>query len=229
MVDFTIPDLTAIAARLNEATLFEVHRSGQTASEKATGTEMRRLMGDGVPYVVNNWYASLDPGGSLPVSHSPFFNRIYLSPFIPRQTITVLNVGADISNAVAASNIQIAIYGSSNANLPTGNALSSTGNISAATLGSVTAALGATVTLEAGKLYWFAVNADTANANIYGHNSCGLFQMAVGLTTAALGTTALMSTFFIAQTFGTWPDLTAAGFTAEQACPRFKFQVASIL
>lgn len=45
MVDFTIPDLTAIGGALADNTLFEVHRNGQAASEKAAGSDVKAYLG----------------------------------------------------------------------------------------------------------------------------------------------------------------------------------------
>lgn len=93
----------------------------------------------------------------------------------------------------------------------------------------------ASVQLEAGT-YWFATNIDTANATfvVVNGNSSNIFPEAIGNTNSAVIITATATAvgYKIAQTFGTWPDLTSSSgsMTAVQAStiPAIKFLVASV-
>lgn len=142
-------------------------------------------------------------------------NTMRLYPFVAPNTVTLDKLGFRQGAIGIAGNIQGAIYASDPAtNLPTGTALSSTSSIS--TAGSsvnVNAALSAPVRLVEGQLYWLGSNADNATAVFVPvGNGNGLHAWMIGSTAQSdnsAGGTATWLGYSIAQTFGTWPDVTA--------------------
>ena len=160
-------------------------------------------------YAVGNWIV---PINSLVAAGSALTaNTIALYPFIPRRSITINNLGARVATAVAGSNLQLAIYGSDTANKVTGIALGSTASLSGATAASVSGPVTAS-TLQAGLIYWGGINSDAAPvmaapaaASLYFNSILGVSLLSEVLFSA----TAALQLRTVAQTFGTWPDLTA--------------------
>lgn len=172
---------------------------------------------DNPGYVSGNWYSPVNTtvilGAAVPA------NSIRLLPFTISKPITVAQLGARVGTVSAASNFQLAVYGNNAiTGRPTGAALCSTANLSAASLAAVSGTV-TNVLLPPGT-YWMAINQDNSTA-AYTTVSGAEAQTAylIGSTTLAniistAATTALLVT--VTQTFGTWPDLTSASF-AESA------------
>lgn len=176
------------------------------------------------PFISGRWYPML-PGLSGAGAAIGTANSIRLVPFLLTEPMSVGGMATRIHTISAAGNIQLAIYAhDAEAGLPTGEALATTGNLSTGTLGAVSADLAEPVALDRG-IYWMAVNADnTAVVCNTSHNSMDYSAFLVGSTVAleAFGPI----TWTIAQTFGTWPDLTggtfAKVFTLTHAIMRLK-------
>jgi hypothetical protein len=115
--------------------------------------------------------------------------------------------------------VQLAVYGSDTNNKVTGTALAATGNLSGATATTVNASVTA-FTIVAGQIYWMAINSNgtpvmlapsafaTHMSNILGGPA---LADALGTATNSL----VLRT--VAQTFGTWPDLTSVTPTVVSA------------
>jgi hypothetical protein len=161
-------------------------------------------------YAVGNWIAPFE-GGVSTTGSALTANTIALYPFIVRRNVTVDNLGARVATVAASSNVQLAIYASDSNNKATGNALAATGNLSGATATNVNGSVTA-FTLQAGVIYWMAVNSNGAPA-MYGPATTNTYPNYIlggpALMDALGATTFTLTLRTVAQTFGTWPDLTA--------------------
>jgi hypothetical protein len=183
-------------------------------------------------YIANNWYVAA-PYQVTSTSASSVANSIRLYPGYVKERLTINNLGGRVIGN-AAGNLQLAIYANNPATMrPTGNALASTASMSTAVAGTVSSA--ASVQLEAG-LYWFAANTDTAALTFTCLNTTtsGPMGFLVGSATQANvlgGGSGSLTSLFVAQTFGTWPSLTAASFSENVGANYVvgvEFQVVSI-
>jgi hypothetical protein len=138
-------------------------------------------------------------------------NTIALYPFIVRRNVTIDNLGARVTTVASGSNVQLAVYGSDADNKITGTALAATGSLSSATattiFGSVTA-----FTLQAGPIYWMAINSNgtpvmsaPSALSMHLNSILGAPLLADVFSTATIS----LALRTVAQTFNTWPDLTA--------------------
>jgi hypothetical protein len=173
---------------------------------------------DVVPtHIAGNWYVT--EGGGLVLGAAAAANQIRLAPFIVRKAITISQLGGRLTTGSASGNCQLAIYANNAATgRPTGNALAVTGSISTTTAAAISADItGADVTLQPG-IYWSAVNVDASGASavfLGPAASAALGGRLIGnstLSTAMAGNVA-GANLLVAQTFGTWPDLTGGSFT----------------
>jgi hypothetical protein len=143
-------------------------------------------------------------------------NQIKLHPVIIKERVTISELASRVATADASGSVQFAVYATDpTTKMPTGVPLGSTGSISTTPVGPITGALGASLTLEPG-MYWFAMNTNSATVvfqviNISSNNLGVLLGGTAAQVSSA--TTGSMAHLAIAQTFGTWPDLTAASFT----------------
>ncbi|MDB5584299.1 MAG: hypothetical protein JWR80_9475 [Bradyrhizobium sp.] len=165
-------------------------------------------------YVSGRWYCSV-LGCTTTSGAAISANSIRLLPFIITKPIPVAQLAANVTTSSAAGNFQLAIYAhNATTGRPTGTALCSTANMSTASVAAVSAAV-TQVTLPPG-IYWGAVNQDNAVAAYVSlANTAPLAGNLIGSATLATvsGATALVSLFLtVAQTFGTWPDLTSGSF-----------------
>jgi hypothetical protein len=182
-------------------------------------------------YIANNWYL---PSGITRIGGggAPAANSIRLHAGIIKQRCTLSALGLRISTGSAGGNIQAAIYANNaTTGRPTGSALASTASMSTTSTGSVNSAV--SVQVDPG-LYWFATNNDNGVVvgvalDVTGINIAALIGTATqGNGLIANGTLVGLS---VSQTFGTWPDLTAASFTeltSVTTMPVVQFKVASI-
>lgn len=165
-------------------------------------------------FKAGNWFhaytGSIQSGTALPA------NSIRLLPFVLLKTITISDLQARVTTAVAASNFQLGIYGSNSDGLPAGAVLANTGNMSGAAAAAVQGAISqGNVQLTPG-LYWMAINADAAVAVQTALSAYVLAGALVGSATPANlvgGNTSVSLAWAIAATLGTWPDLTATPAT----------------
>lgn len=183
-------------------------------------------------YIAANWY--FPPGVTMgPTPGAPSANTIYVTPLVIKERCTLSALAARVGSSQAAQNCQLAIYASNpTTKMPTGNALSSTANISTASgTTNISAALGANQQIEPG-LYWLAFNTSSTTATF------AVVSAAGGPATALIGSSALTNMwaaasaiqllgFTVSQSFGTWPDLTSASFTevANNLVPLMAFKV----
>jgi hypothetical protein len=196
-------DLTAIAG-LATATF------GRSLLTQADAAAARTTLGvSNSVYAVNNWFVPFD--GNMVAGSALTANTIALYPFIVRRNVTVNNLGARVTTVAASSNVQLAVYGSDSSNEVTGTALAATGNLSGATATSVNGSVTA-FTMQAGQIYWMAINSSgtptmlvPSALSMHLHSILGapLLADVFGSSTISL---ALRT---VAQTFGTWPDLTS--------------------
>jgi hypothetical protein len=168
-------------------------------------------------YVAGRWYFA-EPGQIVAAS-AIGVNSIRFMPFRIFKPVTITQLGARVTTLSAAGNFQLAIYANnSTTDRPTGNPLGATGNMSTGTATNVAAVLaGGNITLQPG-LYWSAICQDngtacyTALATTYVSNTGVLIGTATQATLCS--STASVGWYLsLAQTFGTWPDVTGGGFT----------------
>jgi hypothetical protein len=233
MADSTVAALTALATIDGNELFYCVDDpAGTPADRKATLDQIRAVPFN---YIAGRWYYPNGIIGHTSASAAGI-DSIRLFPFFVHQKVTVSDLAIRISTLQAGQNMQAAIYANNVTTAkPTGNALSSTGNISTAGTGNISAALGANVQLTPGLLYWLATNASHAGIVAAAINpNDNVMSIAHGTSTlnnimASSGST--MSGLSVAQTFGTWPDLTSASFTElsnAATIPIVVFKVTSV-
>jgi hypothetical protein len=174
------------------------------------------MLTDRLNHVAGRWYAPCFAvmGSGFAGQH----NKINLLPFLLAKAATISDLGARVNLGQAGASLQLAIYASDAAtHLPTGNPLAVTPSISIASAGAVSGDInGANVTLSPG-LYWSASNIDNSTPTLMSCvQSFNYHAVLIGSTTLAnmLGSTASGGCVLqVAQSFGTWPDLTGASFT----------------
>ena len=186
---------------------------------------------DHLGYIAANWYIPLGTYGSTSGAN-PGANTIRIYPAFIRERITINALGMQINTLSAGGNVQAAIYANNaSTNQPTGTALASTASMSTASTGPVNAAV--SLQVEPG-LYWFASNCDNATAIFAAVLTSGNASALVGNATQSnvLTAGAGIQGYSFAQTFNTWPDLTAASLTAvvsgSGVTPIVEFKVASV-
>lgn len=169
------------------------------------------------PYIAGRWYwaerSAVTAGTVLGT------NQIRLNCFMLHRTITISDLFARVTTVSAGGNFQLAIYAANPSTaLPTGNPIAATANISTAALGAISGdIIGADVALTPG-IYWLGVNADNSVAVLQGNSAGPMDGALIGSATLA-NMAGLILIRFIAQTFGTWPDLTSASLTENASVP----------
>lgn len=183
----------------------------------------------GIVLAANRWevpfgVTGVNAGGTLAANVITFFLG-----FLP-QKCTITALGNRVSTLAASGNFQNAIYANSSAMRPTGTALVSTASMSTAATGHLNTAV--SVQLDVG-WYWWATNVDTsAGATVRLNGVSGSIGAGVvGASTQAnnifdgIGNGALT----LAQTFNTWPDVTASSFTdGFPTTPVVQYKVGSV-
>lgn len=182
-------------------------------------------------YIASKWFCPLILASIAGGGVAPGANSIRLIPGYIRQKLTINTLGVRITTASAGGNVQAAIYANNAATvLPTGSPLASTASMSTTSTGSVNAA--ASVQLNTG-LYWWAVNCDNATVAFTSTSTGSLWLSSLlgSLTQNSdlAGATAIDG-LSVAQTFGTWPDLTSGSFTevVSATMPIVQFRVGSV-
>lgn len=173
------------------------------------------------PYVAGRWYWSetliLSGAATLAIG------SIRLGAFRVKRSITISDLCVRITTLSAGGNVQLAIYASDpTTQMPTGTALCTTGSITTAATGLVSATISGSGVLVPG-LYWFAVNSDNAVAVLAGYfNGIAVETSLIGTTTLANLSSAAnvySLSYTTPQTFGTWGSLTSASFTEAPGTP----------
>lgn len=183
-------------------------------------------------YITGNWYL---PAGIQAASagSAPGAGSIRLYPAYIKERITLGALGLRVTTVGAAGNIQAAIYANNfSTGRPTGAALVTTASMSTASAASINAA--ASVQLEPG-FYWFASNCDNGTA-IFDSVPSTSTNTAIILGTATQSNSlaaagGVLNGVSVAQTFGTWPNLTASTFTevvGSSSIPLIQFSVTSV-
>lgn len=235
MTDKLISDLGAIGAAIADTTVFEAQRSGQTTTEKATGTDLTTYIGSKNLSYVADKPASVVTIGASPLLfkthvanryYTPIFaaggghasvgsaTRISLFPFMVPQKITISELFVRI-NTTNAGNWQAAVYASDASTLLwTGLPLAkSNASASTSSAGAITSALNTNIQLSPGIIYWMAFEVDNATATFtilaFTANTIAWLIGDATPGNVIASNAGLAGGYFIGgQTFGTWPDLT---------------------
>lgn len=225
----TAYDMKSIAANTsgpadNNSVIFGADNQGAATPVPYNFGALRSKV-QGILYAANRWYLPFGVAG-VGSAANPGANVITLFPgFIP-QKCTITALGFFINTLSAGGNMQAAIYANSASMRPTGNALASTASVSTASANvGVNAAV--SVQLDVG-WYWFAANCDNATSRA---NS-----VSNDLSPAIIGAASQSAGIFngaafglsVAQTFGTWPDLTSASFSDFFGPVVVQFKVGSV-
>lgn len=143
-------------------------------------------------------------------------NRVYLFPFICRQTITITKLGFNVTTAVAASNARMGFYADS-AGVPSGAALVDTGDIATATTGAKASGT-ISIALAVDTPYWWAVHPSAAIA-LNGYNG-GPVPM---IGASAMGSAATNNCYIMTSTYGALPTISGITRTSVSAPPVLEF------
>lgn len=203
---------------------------------RSVGTKINEMFAE--TYASKTKYNNLNsrlwvPKSSNVISSAPSApgaNSIRLSPGYIDEKITISTLVARVATLFSGGLFQLAIYAANSASYPTGNALISTASISTTSTGLQTSA--ASKQLDPA-LYWWALNCDNATAIFNSYGPSGLMMgQTIGVQGAA-NVFAAATGLAIAQTFGTWPDLTATSWASSHETtganiPAIGFQIASV-
>jgi hypothetical protein len=150
-------------------------------------------------------------------------NTIALIPFDLKRSGRVDEMHARVLTGLAGAVFQMAIYGMDANGDPTGIPIGTTASLSAAANANVFDALATPFNLVANTPYFWAVNVSTgtsvtflalAATNTYPWTICGPSSM------SGVSGTSMCFHYTIAQTFGTWPDLTSSTFATAMGLSR---------
>jgi hypothetical protein len=204
----------------------------RTAYQKINANEAE-LYGQGQPNYTTSGSRFWSPNHGLIISGSaaaPGIGTMKLFPGFIGSKLTIGALGSRVSTLSASGNFQLAVYASQANGYPTGTPLGSTGNISTGAAGFQSGA--ASMQLGPG-LFWWAENADNATVVFNSFGTSGAFFPAVIGVLAGTNGVAAANGLTIAQTFGTWPDLTSTAWTSANentlsTMPISLFQISSI-
>ena len=171
--------------------------------------------------VSGRWVAACTGGVTLQAGQNSSAS-LWLYPFIITEATTISDLGMRVATASAGVNGMLGIYAhSTTTGDATGTAVASVVGISMAATGTVSGALASNVTLQPG-LYWVAFQASgaTAAATTAAASELALICMVSGSTSLSEVSTAAATAMqykFVANTYGTFPDLTGASFSNSAA------------
>jgi hypothetical protein len=177
---------------------------------------IRQDMADFFGYQAGKYYHGII--GTMAAGATIAANSVRFHPTIIKERVTISELGTRVTTAESAKNIQLGIYASDPVTkLPTGVPLGTTASLLTTSSGVISGAI-TPVTLEPG-LYWMAAIADVTTAVFqqYGgaNNSISLI-LGAAITQIAPGNSASIAFLSYTHAFGTWPDVTAGGFSYGQ-------------
>jgi hypothetical protein len=124
-------------------------------------------------------------------------NFIYLSPFVPANTLTVSNLQINVTTLTVGGNARILVY-SDVAGVPTTKLLESSLNLDCSTIGTKTSTPATPFTFTAGTTYWLGLYSNLA-VTLSAVNPTQLIPISTSLFTGGF------STMIAAATFGSAP------------------------
>jgi hypothetical protein len=165
-------------------------------------------------YITGNWYKPyLDYGGvnGATGSNAALFLALLYMP----ADVVITALGSRVTTA-GAGNVMLGIYAhNAITGLPTGNVLASVTGLSTTSTGNVSATLGANVPLARG-FYWSATETDNATAAMIVPSASPLNRYSVmGSPTQNEVNDGNYRGLSVVNTYGTFPDLTAASLVAS--------------
>jgi hypothetical protein len=182
--------------------------------------------GGGLPvvgHIASRWYAFKDQATGA-AGNVVTLGTMYATLVRVSEKLTIDHLSAKVSTISAAGNFQLALYAVGN-KTPTGLPLAYTGSIST---GSATAPTTGTLTggslVSAGKAqlpigwYWLVLNCDNSVAAfIAASGAQTIMSSEYGASAAAqaIGSSAIVNSVTSPQTFGAWPDVSAAPWTDQ--------------
>jgi hypothetical protein len=167
--------------------------------------------------VAGKWVAAVSSGATISAGANSS-SSMWLYPFVVTEEVTISDLGMRVATVGAGVTGMLGIYAHSlTTGHATGVALASVTGLSMASAAAVSATLPSNVTLQPG-IYWAAFQASgaTAAATFWASGETSQIALVSGgdtLSELFSGTNTLMQLKGIANTFGTFPDLTGASFT----------------
>lgn len=187
---------------------------GPAGATGATGPAGAGIAG----YGSGRWIGTITRG-SLGAGQTQGAGTLVLHPFLVYASVSVSELGFRVATVSAGGMTMLGIYAhSATTGRPTGNALAGVTGLSTTTATTVSAVLGAPVTLAAG-LYWAAYQPDNATSTAAvpsSSNAMTDLNTLAGASTLATAMTAVNANaqfVFFTNTYGTFPDLTGGAFT----------------
>lgn len=173
------------------------------------------------PDVVVGEYTYAHDYVTLAAGSAPGLANMYLVPLPVAQKKTLSSIGSYVAAAEATKTFGFSVYAHNpTTNRPTGSPIASTLNtLSAGTVGLVDGPLQANVALTS--LVWigFQTNSTTATWQCSPAGWAGIARLVGSSAQATLvtGVSSVIQSLAVANTFGTWPDLTSASFNPNQS------------
>jgi hypothetical protein len=143
-------------------------------------------------------------------------------PWVAPDTMTLDQLGAFVWTGNASTKVQLGIYAAAANNLPTGSVLANTGDISTATQGPFSGALGANFQVIRGTLYWLAtfLHDNACDMATFGNNPGSAMAAAIvgdGTLSNLMGTGTNPTNYVGVQdgghTYPTWPAFSGGALT----------------
>lgn len=163
-------------------------------------------------YVSGRFYPTIAPGGTW-TTNPITAGFINLHRLLIKERVVISQLGARVTSGVASTNVQCAIYNQSpTTKLPT-TLIGNTASMSSAAAAAITAAISqGNQTLDPG-FYWYAIQSDGAPTLVGNPVQPQITAWYHGSTTQTnvINAGGVLNGFTSFQTFGAWPDLTAAG------------------
>jgi hypothetical protein len=182
------------------------------------------LLHDG--YVSGRWYTTDTPGLQRVGVTGFSSTTTIVDPFFVYRPVTISELAVVITAGASAGRLgRAAIYANS-AGRPTGTPLAESGEWDFATTGAYTSDI-TDVTLQPG-MYWRALQVSNNSVSILGPNNATTtlsYHAGAALASNVLSLFGALG-FSVSSTYGTWPDLTSASFTALNVCASLAIRVA---
>jgi len=146
-------------------------------------------------------------------------NIIEMMPFRVQRSMVIDGLAGRVTTSSPGTSFQLAIYESTSQGDITGNPIIHTANMSAASTTIVQATTGltpATATLEAYRLYWFAVAYGSSNIALTTQSqtdASSFYETSVENLSFWTGHTTVAITRRLTSVYGSWPNMTGASTT----------------